>query len=65
MTLRTSRTCIACDRDSTSVPLITFEFRGETHSICSQHLPILIHDPAQLTGRLHGAEQLEPSLHED
>jgi hypothetical protein len=59
------RQCILCDRNSDEVPLITFEFQGRPGTICSQHLPVLIHDPSQLIGRLPGAEALRPSDHQD
>jgi hypothetical protein len=57
--------CVLCGCGSDEVPLITAEFRGSTFQVCSQHLPVLIHDPGQLVGRLLGAEKLRPSEHED
>lgn len=53
--------CIACAEDSHQVPLISFTFRGEQYHICPQHLPLLIHKPAQLADRLPGLELLGPS----
>ena len=47
------------------MPLLTLEYRGANIRICAQHLPILIHDPGQLVGVLPGAEELEPSQHND
>lgn len=61
----TTKGCVACGRGSDRVPLIDFEFGGRSHRICPQHLPVLIHDPTQLTGRLPGAEGLSPADHED
>ena len=58
-------TCLFCQRDSDAVPLLTLEYRGANIRICAQHLPILIHDPGQLVGVLPGAEELEPSQHND
>jgi hypothetical protein len=58
-------TCIHCGRDSSATPLIAFEFRGQVSRICSQHLPVLIHEPARLVGQLTGAEGLEPAEHKD
>jgi hypothetical protein len=52
--------CIVCEQDSQSVPLIEFEFKGQTHFICPQHLPILIHKPATLADKLPGLELLGP-----
>ena len=57
--------CLFCKRNSDLTPLIRFEFRNESHFICSQHLPVLIHDPGSLIGVLPGAETLEPSTHQD
>ncbi len=57
--------CVLCGRGDGEVPLIAFRFRGEGRVICSQHLPVLIHDPAQLAGRMKGAEGLQPAEHED
>ena len=48
--------CLACGRGSELTPLIPLEYRGERIWICPQHLPVLIHDPGQLVGRLEGAE---------
>jgi hypothetical protein len=57
--------CLACDRDSQAIPLLRLEYQGQTLWICPQHLPILIHDPTRLAGRLAGAETMEPSDHHD
>lgn len=57
--------CLACDRDSTATPLLTLEYRGSQIWICPQHLPVLIHDPSQLIGKLAGAEHLKPADHKD
>jgi hypothetical protein len=50
--------CIYCERGSDEVPLIPFEYQGKTYVICPQHLPILIHKPAQLADKLPGLEKL-------
>lgn len=57
--------CILCRRDQDLVPLIAVRFKQNNFWICSQHLPVLIHDPAQLTGHLPGAEGLAPADHHD
>ncbi len=57
--------CIFCERDSGQVPLLTLSFQGNDIRICTQHLPVLIHDPAQLVGKLAGAEDLSPADHSD
>jgi hypothetical protein len=53
--------CILCERASDAVPLIAMAYRGSTIHICPQHLPVIIHDPAQLIGMLPGAEAFRPS----
>ncbi len=56
----TKKTCLACDRGSHETPLICLEYRGAPLWICPQHMPLLIHQPEQLVGRLAGAENLTP-----
>lgn len=58
-------TCVSCARRSDLVPLIRLEYRGAPLWICPEHLPILIHDPGRLVGKLAGAEQLRPAEHRD
>lgn len=57
----TAKSCLACHRGTNETPLITLEYQGSRIWICPQHLPILIHDPAQLVGVLPGAENLSPA----
>ena len=57
--------CLACDRESDATPLVKLEYRARPYWICPQHLPLLIHDPAQLIGKLEGAENLAPSDYHD
>ena len=57
--------CLACGRSADETPLIPLDYRGERLSICPQHLPVLIHDPARLVGTLPGAENLRPAEHQD
>jgi len=58
-------TCVACDRTSDEVPIVRVEYQGELIGICPQHLPILIHHPTQLVGRLAGAEGMQAADHHD
>lgn len=59
------KACLMCQRDDQSTPLLRLEYRGAALWICPQHLPVLIHDPQQLIGRLPGAETLRPAEHND
>ena len=56
--------CLYCQRSSDKVPLIMLRYREETVWICPQHLPILIHEPAKLAGKLPGAENLAAEDHD-
>ena len=47
--------CLYCERSSDEVALIPLFYRDEQQWICPQHLPILIHKPAQLEDKLPGA----------
>jgi hypothetical protein len=57
--------CVACNRTAREIPLLTLDYQGKKFWICPQHLPMLIHDPRSLTGRLPGAEGMEPAEHHD
>jgi len=57
--------CVLCGRDERQVPLLSLVYRGGRYWICSQHLPVLIHEPGALIGRLPGAEGLAPAEHKD
>lgn len=57
---QTKPVCVTCGQDSEQVPLLPFIFKGNQFYICPQHLPILIHKPAQLADRLPGLELIKP-----
>jgi len=59
----TEKTCLNCGRDSNQIPLLTLEYRGEVYMLCPQCLPVMIHKPQNLTGKLPGAESFEPMDH--
>ena len=61
----TRASCVACGRSSAEIPIVRVEYMGESIGICPQHLPILIHDPTRLAGRLRGAESMEAADHHD
>ncbi len=56
--------CAHCQRNSEQVPLISMNFQGEHYWICPQHLPILIHKPQMLVGKLPGVENLSAEGHD-
>jgi len=57
--------CLNCERPETVIPLVNLRYAGQQAWICSQCLPVLIHHPQQLAGKLAGAENLEPADHQD
>lgn len=57
--------CLVCERTEEQVPLVNLKFQGNTYWICPQDLPVLIHHPDQLVGKLPGAEKLAPHEHDD
>ena len=62
---KSSPTCLFCKRDDQQTPLVNLTYKDSALWICPQHLPVLIHDPAQLIGKLPGAENLRPADHHD
>lgn len=61
MTDTTAR-CLQCQRNSDEIPLIQILFSGSTLWICPQHLPLLIHKPEEIAGKLPGAKFIDEPL---
>jgi hypothetical protein len=57
-------TCIHCGRDDSRVPLLVINYQESQFWICSEHFPILLHNPGKLAGKLPNAENLAPAEHE-
>jgi hypothetical protein len=51
--------CLNCRRPESIIPLVSLRYDGEQAWICSQCLPILIHKPQNLAGKLKDAERIE------
>jgi len=60
----TTPQCVYCGRTDTEVPLVSLRANGNQAWICSQHLPILIHKPHLLVGKVPGAENLDAHEHD-
>lgn len=60
-TTPTGPACLECGRGADLLPLIALEYRATRYWICPQHLPVLIHEPARLIGKLPGAEGMAPA----
>jgi hypothetical protein len=52
--------CLNCERSETVIPLVSLRYDGNQAWICSQCLPVLIHHPQKLAGKLSGAEAMIP-----
>jgi hypothetical protein len=55
--------CINCAKSEAVVPILTLRFQGEGVNLCSSCLPILLHRPEKLAGRLKGVEVSQPVSH--
>ena len=60
MTEDKDKTCIQCGKSDELVPLLTLAYQKSEYQICAEHLPILIHSPHKLVGKLPDAEKLNP-----
>lgn len=47
--------CLFCEKTSHEAPLVNLTYQEQSLWICSQHLPILIHEPEKLTDHLAAA----------
>jgi hypothetical protein len=59
------KNCLSCNRSENEIPLVTLTYSSKPAYICSHCLPLLIHHPEQLIGRLKGAENIPPAEHND
>lgn len=55
--------CLYCGSTHEQVPLVKLLAQGQDFYICAQHLPVLIHEPHKLAGKLPGAEKLRGHEH--
>lgn len=44
----TEKRCVVCGSSSEEMPILTFEFKKQEIHVCSQHIPIIIHQPHKL-----------------
>ncbi len=58
------KTCLNCQRSEQEIPLVTLQYQGQQVYICSNCFPSLIHSPADLAGKLKGAEKFPPAEHD-
>ncbi len=55
--------CFNCDQSENEAPLVVLQYRGDTMYVCPECLPVLIHRPDKLAGKLPGAEDIRPAPH--
>jgi hypothetical protein len=51
--------CIVCDVNNQKAPLIQLDYQNQSFYICPTHLPVLIHHPEELVGKMDGAEEFK------
>ena len=59
--LHSERHCLNCKQSEHKTPLLHLHYNGDERWICSQCLPILIHTPQKLVGKIENAEQIKPA----
>lgn len=57
--------CLVCEQTQEQIPLITLAYHNREYWICPQHLPMLIHQPQMLEGKLPGAAGMKSADHKD
>lgn len=53
------KTCIVCKKSSMEMPVTKFYHKNSSFYICSQHIPVLIHNPQELVGLIDDADTLQ------
>jgi hypothetical protein len=56
--------CLNCNASEEEMPLVNLIYSGKPAYICSKCLPVLIHQPQKLIGKLDGAENISPANHD-
>jgi len=57
--------CLNCSRSENEIPLVNLSYSGKPTYICSHCLPMLIHHPETLIGKIESAENIPPAEHHD
>ncbi|HKJ80796.1 MAG TPA: hypothetical protein VJ954_02130 [Ignavibacteriaceae bacterium] len=61
----TTKVCLNCNASENDIPLVTLTYTGKPEFICSRCLPLLIHQPERLAGKLEKAEKIPPAKHDE
>ncbi|HMP75011.1 MAG TPA: hypothetical protein PKE12_01825 [Kiritimatiellia bacterium] len=51
--------CLNCGNSEENFPLVSLRFRGKPLWVCTQCMPVVIHQPGRIAGKLPGAGQHE------
>ncbi len=54
----TAKECLNCKTTENDIPLLKLTYSKQPAYICSHCLPLLIHHPDELIGKLKGAENI-------
>jgi hypothetical protein len=54
-----TKTCIVCKKSSMEMPVTKFYHKNTSFYICSQHIPVLIHNPQELVGLIDDADTIQ------
>ena len=57
------KVCLNCNATENDIPLINLNYSGKLAFICSRCLPLLIHQPEKLVGKLDRAEDIPSAKH--
>jgi hypothetical protein len=60
-TIKSELYCLNCEKSECETPLLHLHYNGEELWICSQCLPILIHAPHKLIGKIENADRIKPA----
>ena len=52
------KSCVLCQKLDTELPLIVLSYNDTAYYICPEHMPMLIHQPDALVGKMPGAENM-------
>ena len=55
--------CINCDHSEEDMPLINIQYKGKKIFVCSGCMPILLHSPEKMAGKLTDADKIQPAKH--
>lgn len=50
--------CVLCGKADTELPLIRLSYNSVEYFLCPEHMPMLIHHPDTLVGKIPGAENM-------